>query len=133
MGGANLMWIPGLPFVAIGIYLVFGAPVYNAYKRKNTYYVITNMKIMRLYNNKVDTIDGRNLPQININGFSDGFGNIYFGENMVYRRNGRTYSGYTGGSFHLEAVPIKAVQIALDKLVEANSVGGNDKDQADQH
>jgi hypothetical protein len=132
-GGSNMAWLIGSPFLAFSLYLLFGRPFHVAYKRKNTYYVITNMKIMRLYNNRMETIDGRNLPQINIKGFADGFGNIYFGEQMVYRKNGKTYSGYSGGSFYLEAVPIKAVQVALDKLVEENSTHIQNDNTEDQH
>ena len=64
------MWIMGIPFVAIGVYLLVGRPIHSAIKRKNTAYVITNMKIIRSRGNKIDTMDGRDLPRLNIKGFS---------------------------------------------------------------
>lgn len=117
-GFQSLAWVLGAPLVAIGIYLVIGRPIHVSYMRKKTYYVITNKKIIRLYKDRIDTIDGRCLPQMHIRGFKDGFGNIYFGQRIAYVRNGRTRYSYEGGYFHLERVPIKAVQIALDKLID---------------
>ena len=116
------MWVMGLPFVAIGVYLLLGRPIHSAIKRKNTAYVITNMKIIRSRGNRVDTMDGRDLPRLNIKGFSDGMGDIHFGESIVIRKNNRTYHGYSGGDFCLESVPIKEVQTAINQMIEANSV-----------
>ena len=119
--GGGMMAFLGLPFVAVGIYLVLGKPIHSAIKRKNTAYVITNMKIIRACGNKIDTMDGRDLPRLNIKGFSDGMGTIHFGEQIVYRKNNRTYNGYSGGDFCLEAVPIKEVQIAINEMIQANN------------
>lgn len=119
--GGGMMTFFGLPFVAIGIYLVVGRPIHSAIKRKKTAYVITNMKIIRACGNKIDTMDGRNLPRLNIKGYSDGMGDIHFGDMIVYRRNNKSYRGYSGGDFCLEAVPIKAVQTAINEMIEENS------------
>ena len=118
--GGGVVALFGLPFVAIGVYLCIGSHIQIINQKKKTYYVITNQKIIRVRANRVDTIDGRNLPQINIKGFKDGTGNIYFGEQIVITRNGKNRKGYSGGSFALENVPIFEVQNALNAMINEN-------------
>ncbi len=121
VASGGIMGIFGLPFVAFGIYLVFGRPVHEKKMRKNTYYMITDKKIMKSYKGRVETIDGRNLPHMTIDGYGDGIGTVYFGERTVYYRNGKTRTGYAGGYFHLENIPVRDVQEAIDNLIKANN------------
>ncbi len=47
----------GIPFVCIGLYLVFGRFILKTYKRRKTIYVITNKRIFFFANNQVQTLD----------------------------------------------------------------------------
>ena len=78
----------GLPFIAVGIYLVFGKGIIG----KKTYYVITNKKIYRSQAGRVDMVDLANLPPMRVVGHQNGAGSIYFGEHH-YRSNGKNHYG----------------------------------------
>ena len=115
LGGGGV-WMFGLIFVAIGIYIAFVSPAVNIYKRKHTCYVITNEKIMCREKNKVKTMDGRSNLKLNIFGNADGkTATVYFGERVHYMRNGKTRVRYSG-AFPLLNVPIKEVQAAIDEM-----------------
>ena len=46
----------GIPFVCVGLYMVFGRFLWTAYVRKNTAYVITTRRIIRSRRGRVDSI-----------------------------------------------------------------------------
>lgn len=109
----------GLPFICVGLYLVFGRFIWTSYIRKKTAYVITNKKIIRLRGNKIDMLDGKTMPVMRVEAHKNGNGTLRFGETVYYRR-GRTYSE---SLFTLENVPnVVQVQQAIEmmeKIVEA--------------
>lgn len=110
--GSLFMAIWGLPFMAVGIYLLFGRFIWTAYMRKRTAYVITNKKIIRARGNKIDMLDGRTLPTINVEALRNGNGTVWFGE-LVYTRRGYRRSTH----FTIENVAnIAQVQQALDMM-----------------
>lgn len=78
----------GLPFIAVGIYLVFGKGIIG----KKTYYVITNHKIYRSQAGRIDMVDLANLPPMRVVAHKSGAGSIYFGEHH-YRSNGKNHYG----------------------------------------
>lgn len=78
----------GLPFIAVGAYLVFGRNIVG----KKTYYVVTNHKIYRSQAGRVDMIDMSNLPPMRVAGYKNGAGSIYFGEHH-YRSGGKNHYG----------------------------------------
>lgn len=86
-GGPFFFALFGLPFVCIGLYLVFGRFITTAYNRKRTAYVITNKKIIRQRCGRIDMLDGRNLPAPYVTIHKNGNGTIRFGE-MNYRNRG---------------------------------------------
>lgn len=82
----------GLPFIAVGLYLLVGKFFYTAYMRKRTAYVITNKKIIRLRGKKIEMLDGKSLPVTHVEARLDGSGTIQFGEAIHYRRGGKHYA-----------------------------------------
>ena len=105
-GGAPFFFgIWGIPFILVGLYMVFGRFLHTAYLRKHTAYVITNKKIIRKRGKRVDMLGAGNMPSTHITTFADGSGNIRFGEyNMYYRRN--NFDGFQNSApFMLENVP----------------------------
>lgn len=89
MSGAPLIFtLFGLPFIGVGLYIVFGRFIWTSYIRKRTAYVITNKKILRKRGNKIDMMDGGTMPPMFVTANSDGSGTIRFGqETPYYRRN----------------------------------------------
>lgn len=86
-----IIW--GLPFVAVGIYLVFGRFLQSAYLRDKTFYVITNKKIIIKAGQKITMHDARDLPPMEVEIHRNGNGTILFSEE-TYTRRGRRHHTY---------------------------------------
>lgn len=100
----------GLPFIAVGIYIVFGKNLVG----KRTYYVITNKRIYRSQAGRVDMVDLANLPPMRVEAHNGGAGSIYFGE--YYYRTGR--NNHYGVVFSIENVDdIATVQRIISEQI----------------
>lgn len=86
-----VLW--GLPFVGVGLYMLFGRFIHTAYLRDKTFYVITNKKIIIKRGNRIEMHDERDLPPMDITIHKNGNGTILFCEDVYTRRGGshRTY------------------------------------------
>lgn len=91
--GSFFVVIWGLPFIGVGIYLLFEALFGTAYYRNKTFYVITNKKIIIKRGKKITMKDGSDLPPMEIEIHRNGNGTIIFSEE-VYTRKGRRQSIY---------------------------------------
>ncbi len=72
----------GLPFVLVGLYLVFGRFFYDAKKRRNTFYGLTDKRIIIItdvFCKIIKTIELKTLTEISIKAKKDGSGTICFG------------------------------------------------------
>lgn len=94
----------GVPFVFVGLYIVFGRFIHTAYLRKRTYYVITNLKIIRKRGQKIDMQDRATLPPLQIRVHPDGSGTISFGMPYGNVYSSRQYRGVYPG-FSLDNIP----------------------------
>lgn len=95
--------VPGIFFVLIGLYLVFGRFLYTSYMRERTSYVITNYKIIRNRNGKIDFLDKRKLPAMSVYMFKNGYGTIHFGHHNPISSGYLSFS--QSGMFSLENIP----------------------------
>lgn len=68
----------GIPFVVVGLYMVFGRFIMKSYIRKETIYVITNKRILSFIRNQVKTLDYHMAPAKTVTRHPDGFGSICF-------------------------------------------------------
>lgn len=85
----------GIPFVLVGLYMVFGRFIHRAYLQKNSYYVITNKRIYRRRGKKIDFLSAASMPPYQCVIHKNGCGSIYFQDMTVYSRRGyRTTAGY---------------------------------------
>jgi hypothetical protein len=101
----------GLPFIAIGLYLLVGRYFHTASLRRRTYYVVTNLKIIRKRGKKIDMLDISTMPPLQISAHNDGTGTISF--TILH---GSVHSGTRSGSrtvFVLENIPDVAKVHAL--------------------
>ena len=76
----------GLPFIIVGIYFIFGRFIYKAWRKRHTFYAITNLRIIIVTSTRskeVSAIYLRDIPIINKMIGSDGVGSIIFGNIMV--------------------------------------------------
>ena len=72
----------GIPFVVIGLYIMFGRFFVDAKMRSNTEYAVTNRRVIiasGVFGRKVRSIDLQSLPEITIVERADRSGTINFG------------------------------------------------------
>ena len=71
----------GLPFLIIGVYLIFGRFLIDAWIRKKTHYFVTNQRVLitRGFGSKVKSLDLKRLPGLELEERPDGSGTIRFG------------------------------------------------------
>ena len=94
----------GIPFVCVGLYMVFGRFLWTAYVRKNTAYVITTRRIIRSRRGRVDSMSARSMPPMHATVHKDGTGTIRFGENSYFRYRRNSFDP-NDGLFVLENIP----------------------------
>ena len=79
-GGAPFLFkVWGIPFVCVGLYVVFGRFIMKSYVRKETVYVITNKRVLSFRKNQVNTLDYHTNQTRTITRNPDGSGSIFFG------------------------------------------------------
>jgi hypothetical protein len=73
----------GIPFVIVGLYMIFGRFIFDSKNRSNTYYGVTDQRIIiksGLFRKSVKSLNLRTLTDISLNEKSDGNGSIAFGQ-----------------------------------------------------
>ena len=97
----------GIPFVIVGLYISIGRFFHMAWLRKRTYYVITNLKVIRLQHKKVDMLMGNNLPPVSVEIYKNGNGTIRFRQmtQYPYKRGAIQIYGMEKGLCTLENIP----------------------------
>lgn len=75
-----LLW--GIPFVLVGLYLVFGRFFVMKYTLAHTFYAITNYRVLISQNGKMNILDRRVLPFPQLSVKPDGTGTIHFGDSI---------------------------------------------------
>jgi hypothetical protein len=99
-----------LPFVLIGLYLVFGIIIYKNYRKNRTYYAVTNQRIIILINSSnkiVESILINQIPVLKKTVKKDGSGTIQF-EN----------TGYIGAGKNSYRIEI----LSLDNIMDVDTV-----------
>ena len=92
-GGSWIFLLWGLPFIAIGVYLVFGRFLQELYLQGKIFYVVTNKKILIKRGRSIRLYDGKDLPPMDVEIHRNGNGTILFCEE-VYTRRGRRHRTY---------------------------------------
>jgi hypothetical protein len=88
----------GIPFVAVGVYIIFGRFFVEAWQRSRTYYAVTDERILivdGLFNTTVRSVSLRTLTDMSLSERSDGEGTIYFGPSTL-PMTVRSFSGWPG-------------------------------------
>ena len=81
-GAPFFFMIWGIPFVLMGLYMIFGRFFVDMAQRSKTYYALTSERVIiisGLFNQNVKTLRLNQLPEINISTRSNGQGTITFG------------------------------------------------------
>jgi uncharacterized membrane protein len=83
-GGAGVFFaLWGIPFVAIGLYFIFGRFIYKAYRKRRTIYAITNRRVLAIVRRRndeaVEATYLSSIPNISTHAVSNGRGSVEFG------------------------------------------------------
>ena len=73
----------GVPFVLVGLYIMFGRFLVDEQLRKKTYYGITNKRIIiisGLFDRRIKSLDPKLITDLSVSEKSDGKGTIFFGQ-----------------------------------------------------
>jgi hypothetical protein len=121
-GGAPFFFaLWGIPFVLIGLYLIFGRFFVDAWQRAKTYYALTNERIIiisGLFSRNVKSLNLRTLSDINLNKKWDGTGTITFGPGYPMGWTSSS-SGWPGAGTLPTFEMIKNAKEVYDKIREA--------------
>jgi len=98
----------GIPFVLVSLYLIFGRFIVDARLRENTYYAVTDQRILivsKFFGHKVQSLNLRHLPELSLTQKADGSGTITFGLSGPFSARGNFQwpgaSRYQGPSFDM--------------------------------
>lgn len=127
--GAPLLFkIWGIPFVAMGLYIVVGRFFVQAYMRKHTCYAITNKRILRIRKKQMDSLNYRLCPNRQVSRNRDGSGTISFGDaNALSIRAYQMMPGLTDrAGFVMEQIPEvdRVMQILMEQESETKTNNG---------
>jgi hypothetical protein len=82
-GGGVLFALWGIPFVALGLYFVFGRFVAKASRARRTIYAVTNRRVLTIVRGRrgesVEAMYLASIPSISTNAASNGRGSVEFG------------------------------------------------------
>lgn len=97
----------GIPFVAVGLYVVAGRFFVQAYMRKHTCYAITSKRILRIRKKQMDSLNYRLSPERRVSQNRDGSGTIWFGDaGTPAARSYQMMPGQAGrAGFVMEQIP----------------------------
>ena len=82
-GVSSFMSLWGIPFVVMGQYLIWGRFLYAAWKKKQTYYAVTNHRVIAVQgrgSRRVASAFLDNLPSLAKEGSSNGAGTLRFSQ-----------------------------------------------------
>jgi hypothetical protein len=99
-----LMKLWGVPFLLIGVYLVAGRFLLDAWIRRGVYYAVTDKRVLILRSgpfSKFSAVSLDQLPDANLTERADGRGTIRFGTAAPYRAD----SGFSGWTPTLDSTP----------------------------
>jgi len=87
----------GIPFVVIGLYLIAGRFVFDAWRRARTYYAVTQRRILILSRASLKSVELRNLSEMNLRESRDGSGSLTFGPHLGLSQLNHSF-GVWGGT-----------------------------------
>jgi hypothetical protein len=84
-GAPMFFIIMALPFAVFGFYTILGRFIYKLWAKKNTYYAITNKRIIVINKTKasLQATDIRSIPSIGKTISSNGIGTVKFGKSRI--------------------------------------------------
>lgn len=85
-GAPAFFAIWGIPFVAIGVYMIIGRFFVDAWHRSRIFYAVTNERVLivdTLFSTVVKSLSLRTLSEMTLTDHSEGTGTILFGNSTI--------------------------------------------------
>ena len=83
-GATNIIFpLFGIPFVIIGLYIIFGRFIYDSKKRAKTFYGLTDKRVIiisGLFNKNVKSLNLKTMGDVSLYESRGGYGTISFGQ-----------------------------------------------------
>lgn len=95
-GFALLFPLFGIPFVVVGLYMIFGRFIYDSKKRKKTFYGLTDQRaiiISGVFSKNVKSLNLKTMSDVSLTEKANGYGSIIFGQ------ENQMMSMFMGGGF----------------------------------
>ncbi len=89
----------GIPFVLIGLYLIFGRFFIEAKQRASIHYAVTTQRIIivsGLFSRGVKSLNLRTLSDLSLSECSSNYGSIFFGGGSTFSFMFRGFSSWPG-------------------------------------
>lgn len=80
----STLW--GIPFVLIGLYLLVGRFIYDAWRRSRIYYGLTEKRVLIATPKSLESLEISGLTDITLKESGDGRGSVIFGRDAGYSR-----------------------------------------------
>lgn len=113
-----------LPFLAFGLYMMFGRYIYKKRKKQNLIYVVTNKRVMiinKLSKVVIEFINIKNIVNVNVSIRKNGIGTVSFGvlsfAKAFYGNTGMDFTAVAGASITPIFYDVKDARLVYD-LVE---------------
>jgi len=120
-----LMAVFGLPFVLIGLYLIFGRFIVDAWMRDRTGYALTDKRILILRTGpfaKFSAINLDQLPDATLSETSGGRGTIRFGTTGIFRGRGNaSWGGWTPSVDATQFIGIEDARRVFDRIQQLST------------
>lgn len=123
-----MLW--GLPFIAMGLYLIAGRFLLLYVWKKQTVYAVTTKRVLRIRGKHTDFLTYARIPSVTKSVGRSGFGSIFFGNAPVRSTAAdadsplrtRGYRGSRVQSFYMEDVPDaeRVYQIIAERITESS-------------
>lgn len=98
-GAARLMFsLFGIPFVLVGLYLIFGRFIYDSKKRAKTFYGLTDQRaiiVSSFFRKRVQSLNLKTMSDVSLSEKKDGYGTIVLGQE-IQRTSMFTGTGFSG-------------------------------------
>ena len=95
-GFALLFPLFGIPFVVIGLYMIFGRFIYDSKKREKTFYGLTDQRaiiVSGVFSKSVKSLNLKTMSDVSLSEKTNGYGSIVFGQEH------QMMSMFMGGGF----------------------------------
>jgi len=73
----------GIPFVLVGLYMIFGRFIYDSRKRSRTFYGLTDQRaiiVSGLFGKNVKSLNLKTMSEVSLSENQNGYGTIVFGQ-----------------------------------------------------